>query len=152
MTAVVAYAPPIFFSNFFSLICISHIANINSIDMLSSVADRPLKSPVLTINAANKKPAFVGLAKVQLVSFEIHFTLVVIIGFLSALFGMKYPGNHNMSKANGIEQMIFHNGMFIVRARKKHAHRPMIVTPNTYNANKVKHMVKIIPPIIPTGL
>ena len=57
-----------------------------------------------------------------------------------------------MSKPNGIEQIIFHNGIFIVRARKKHAHNPIIITPNTYSEISVKHTTSMKPPIMPVEL
>ena len=130
ITAVVAYVLPIFFSNFLSPICIIHIANSNNTDKLSNVVARPLNMPVPIINAVNKNPAFDERIIVQLVRFEIHFAFVVTMGFLFGLVGIKYPGTHNISKPNGMEQIIFQSGIFIVRARKKHAQIPIIVTPS----------------------
>lgn len=128
--AVVEYMPPMVFSNFLLPTCIIHIANSNRVDKLNNVVARPLNKPVPIINTVNKKPAFVKLANVHFVRFVIQRVFTAILGFLSGLFGIKYPGIHSISKPNGIEQIIFHSGIFIVRARRKHAHNPIIVTPN----------------------
>ena len=152
ITAVVAYAPPMFFSNFLAPICIIHMPNISSIDIVNSVFVVPLNMPVQMINDANKNTVFDWRSKVQFVNFAIHLVCVVTIGFFSALFGRKYPGNHNISKLNGIEQMIFHKGIFIVRARRKQAHNPIITMPSTYNETSTKHTAKINANIAPPVL
>ncbi len=140
------------FLNLFSPVCISHIANINAIDTVNSVVVVPLNNPVQITKTVNKNPALVGLLNVQLVSLEIQFIFVVTIGFLSESFEIKYPGNHIILKPNGIEHMIFHNGMFMVRARKKHAHKPIIVMPSIYSDINVMHIAKRNPKTIPAGL
>ena len=149
ITAVVAYVLPIFFSNCLLPICINHIANINSIDMVNNVPLMPLKNPVPMTRIVNNNPALDGRLNVQLVRQDIQLLVVVIVGFLLVLLGIKYPGNHIMSKPNGIEQMIFHNGIFIVRARKKHAHNPIIDTPSVYNDTSTSIVAMINPKIAP---
>ena len=150
ITAVVAYAAPMFFSNALGPVRIIHMLNISSIDMVNSTLIILLIAPDAITKIMYKSIAFVGRANVQLVNLEIHFVLVITDGFLSCLFGMKYPGNHNMSKPNGIEQMIFHNGMPIVRARKKQAHSPIIVIPNMYKETNTNNEVNAKPMNKPT--
>ena len=138
-TAVVEYAPLMLFSNFLVPTCIVQIANINRAEIVSSVLVMPLKVLVNITKIMNKNPAFVGRKKVQFVRFVIHLLSVVTMFFFSALFGIKYPGNHNMVKPNGILHMIFHSGIFNVHARRKHAHKLIIITPNTYSEISTKH-------------
>ena len=82
ITAVVAYVLPIFFSNCLLPICINHIANINSIDMVNNVPLMPLKNPVPMTRIVNNNPALDGRLNVQLVRQDIQLLVVVIVGFL----------------------------------------------------------------------
>ncbi|MBR4859871.1 MAG: hypothetical protein IKV10_01065, partial [Alphaproteobacteria bacterium] len=87
ITAVVAYAAPMFFSNALGPVRIIHMLNISSIDMVNSTLIILLIAPDAITKIMYKSIAFVGRANVQLVNLEIHFVLVITDGFLSCLFG-----------------------------------------------------------------
>lgn len=135
ITANVAYLSPIFARNFFSPTTASHIANNVVRAMVVIVKSGPTNMREHEIITMNDIHMLNGRMINQFVNFEYHFGRIWTSGVGLCKSDNIYPGAHNSAKPSGIEHMIFHGRMPMVRQRRYFKYMLVPYRPIIYNNN-----------------
>ena len=95
------------------------------------------------VRIANVIARYNGRVQIKSISFLYHLFFIVISVVFAVRVSRKKPGTHNAEKPKGIDNTIFHVGIFIVRMRQILAYVLEINRPVKYSNANVSMLNKI---------